>query len=91
MFDQLKVKIFLRNGFTKVHLHPKTTIQVTEQCIPIVQGVQTLSLNMFFCSMFLSFALALRWSLVFSAGLGFVLVLLMDPDWSWGAAWRRWG
>lgn len=37
--------------------------------------------NMFF----LSFALALWWSLVFSAGLGFVLVPLMDPDWSWGA------
>lgn len=33
--------------------------------------------------MCLSFALALWWSLVFSAGLGFVLDLLMDPDWSW--------
>lgn len=39
--------------------------------------------------MCLSFALALWWSLVFSAGLGFVLVPLMDPDWSWGAGWRR--
>lgn len=62
----------------------------TEQRSPTVQGVQTLNLNLFFCWMHLSFALVQRWSLVFSAGLGFALVLLMDPDWSWGAGWRRW-
>lgn len=63
----------------------QATEQVTEQCVPPEQGVRTLSLSMFFSCMCLSFALALWWSLVFSAGLGFVLVPLMDPDWSWGA------
>lgn len=67
----------------------QATEQVTEQCIPPEQGVRTLSLNMFFSCMCLSFALALWWSLVLSAGLGFVLVPLMDPDWSWGAGRRE--
>lgn len=67
----------------------QATEQVTEQCIPPEQGVRTLSPNMFFSCMCLSFALALWWSLVLSAGLGFVLVPLMDPDWSWGAGRRE--
>lgn len=33
----------------------------------------------------LAFALNPQWSLLFSAGLGSVQVLLMDPDWSCGA------
>lgn len=77
--------------FCEVKIFYRCSCVLTEQCTPTVRRtVQTLNLDIFFCWMRLSFALVLRWSLVFSAGLGFALVLLMDTDLSWGAGWRRW-